>query len=57
MAECLLLLARLPPSLAGVNRSQVKTLRPVVKALVEDTEDEGYISSDRTETDNKELKE
>jgi hypothetical protein len=35
----------------------VKKTRPIIKALVEDTEDEGGTSYDQTETDNEELKE
>lgn len=55
VAECPLLPAR-PPSLARGNHSQVKKSRPVTKALVEDTEDEG-ISYDQSEADDEELKE
>jgi hypothetical protein len=56
VAECPLLPARSPGS-ARANHSQVKKSKPVVKALVEDTEDEESASYDQTETDEEELKE
>ncbi len=57
VAECPLLPARPPPGLARANYSQVKKSRPVVKALVEDTEDEGSMSYDQSEADDEGLKE
>jgi len=57
VAECPLLPAKPPPVLTGVNHTRVKRSKPVIKALVEDTEDEGNTPSDQTETDEEELKE
>jgi hypothetical protein len=57
VAECPLLPARLPPGRARADYSQVKKTRPVIRALVEDTEDKGGTSYDQMETDDKELKE
>jgi hypothetical protein len=54
VAECPLLPARPPPGLARTNRSQVKRSKPIVKALVEDTEDDLY---NQSEADDEELKE
>jgi len=55
VAECLLLLARLPSS-ARANYSQVKRSRPITKAIVEDLGDTDNSPSDQIETDEEELK-
>ena len=44
MAECPLLPAKPPLVLTGVNHTRVKRSKPVIKALVEDTEDKGNTS-------------
>ena len=57
VAECPLLPAKPPLVLTGVNYTRVKRSKPIIKALVEDTEDEGNTPSDQTETNEEELKE
>jgi hypothetical protein len=57
VAECPLLPARPPSGLTRANHSRAKKTKPVVKALVEDTEDEGSTSYDQSGDSDEELKE